>query len=319
MLSARLSLALDDGLIHGPVQVIGAAGDIEVADLPAPVSFVSTTQPDHDRLVRRGLDVSVAPRDGMATQIVVLPRERARARDRIARAAAMGGRVIVDGQKTDGIDSMLKACRALGEVDAVISKAHGKIFAISDGDFSDWKAEPARTADGYWTAPGSFSADGIDPGSEALAEATGPLKGTVVDLGAGWGYLARRALESRDIAALHLVEADLATLDCARRNVDDARAAFHWADATAFTPPEPAAHVVCNPPFHKGRAGAPDLGRAFIANAARILAPRGTLWMVANRHLPYEAALNDLFGEIAELPGTNAYKLYRAARPRRAR
>jgi len=40
--------------------------------------------------------------------------------------------------------------------------------------------------------------------------------------------------------------------------------------------------------------------------------------MVANRHLPYEAALKDAFGTgrlIGELEG---YKLYEAAKPRKA-
>ncbi|WOI56418.1 class I SAM-dependent methyltransferase [Palleronia sp. LCG004] len=319
MLSTRLRLALDEGMIDTPVQILGADGNVDISPLPGPVTLISTVQPDHDRLSRRGLDVATDLRAGMATTIVSLPRERALARDRIARAAATGGRIIVDGQKTDGIDAMLKACRAVGTVGPVISKAHGKIFALEGGEFRDWLAEPARNDDGYWTAPSSFSADGIDPGSAALAGVIDSLAGAVVDLGAGWGYLAGHALRSDAITEIHLVEADLATLDCARRNVEDPRAVFHWADATAFTPPRSARHVICNPPFHKGRAGTPDLGRAFLANAARILEPRGTLWLVANRHLPYESTLNEHFAEVSELPGTNAFKLYRAARPRRAR
>ncbi|MBJ3761315.1 class I SAM-dependent methyltransferase [Maribius pontilimi] len=319
MLDARLPLALDAGLIDAPVAIVGAAVDTDLSALPERPDLVVTRQPDFDRFTERGFTCHTAITDAPATIIVRLPRERALARDRIARAMATGARVIVDGQKTDGIDSMLKACRARGEVGDVISKAHGKIFAMTGGDFSNWIADPARNADGYWTAPGSFSADAIDPGSAALSAALAPLEGTVADLGAGWGYLSHRALRSPAIEAIHLVEADLPSLDCARRNVDDPRAVFHWADATAWTPPEPIRHVITNPPFHKGRAGAPELGRAFIANAARILAPRGTLWMVANRHLPYEAALTELFAEVAELPGTTAFKLYRAARPRRKR
>ena len=50
--------------------------------------------------------------------------------------------------------------------------------------------------------------------------------------------------------------------------------------------------MIMNPPFHQGRAAEPDLGAAFIAAAARILKPHGRLMMVANRQLPYEAALD---------------------------
>jgi 16S rRNA (guanine1207-N2)-methyltransferase len=49
-----------------------------------------------------------------------------------------------------------------------------------------------------------------------------------------------------------------------------------------------------------------------------MLKPSGKFFMVANRHLPYEAALKDAFATgrmIGELEG---YKLYEAAKPRHA-
>ena len=72
-----------------------------------------------------------------------------------------------------------------------------------------------------------------------------------------------------------------------------------------------------NPPFHTGRAADPALGIAFIAAAARALTGSGQLWMVANRHLPYEAALRDRFKTVEELGGDAAFKLFHATRPKR--
>lgn len=321
MLSDRLPLACAEGLVAAPVLLIGAPWGTDLSPLGQPPTIVQRRQPDYDRLAAAGQSVMTeVPDEGQAaTAIVSLPRERALARDRIARATAAAPRVLVDGQKTDGIDSLLKECRKLCEVGAVISKAHGKIFAIEGGDFSSWRLAPSRIAEGFLTAPGTFSSNGVDPGSRLLGEALPPLKGHVVDLGAGWGYLSHRALASEAVTTIDLVEADLVALDCARANVDDPRARFHWADATAWRADPAADHVICNPPFHRGRKGDPDLGRAFIAAAAACLAPRGTFWMVANRHLPYEAALSERFAEIEELPGAPAFKLYRAARPRRTR
>jgi 16S rRNA (guanine1207-N2)-methyltransferase len=64
-----------------------------------------------------------------------------------------------------------------------------------------------------------------------------PLKGRVADLGAGWGYLSGEILaEQEGIAHLDLIEADHDMLEAARANVDDPRAAFHWADVTRFDP-----------------------------------------------------------------------------------
>lgn len=119
--------------------------------------------------------------------------------------------------------------------------------------------------------------------------------------------------------ALHLVEADRVALDCARENVSDARAEFHWADARGWTAPGPVDAVVMNPPFHIGRASDPELGRAFIRAAARMLSPRGQLYMVANRHLPYEGDLAAAYGEVREIGGDNRFKIVQAARPSRTR
>ncbi len=289
-----------------------------MSELPGPVAVYHESQPEHDRFARVAeMRDSI---EGPAGCVVVsLPRAREAGRDLVARAAELGVPILIDGQKTDGIDSMLKAVRARGQVGAVLSKAHGKLFMVEGGDFADWKAAPRENADGFLTPPGGFSADGLDAGSRLLIEALPPLSGHVADLGAGWGALSAAVLRSEAVTICDLVEADRPSLDCARVNVPDPRARFHWADATAWTLGGSVDHVVTNPPFHKGRAGDPGIGRAFLTTAARILAPRGTLWMVANRHLPYESHLETLFGEVAELPGSSAFKLFRTARPRRPR
>ena len=75
--------------------------------------------------------------------------------------------------------------------------------------------------------------------------------------------------------------------------------------------------VIMNPPFHQGRAAEPDLGVGFIAAAARILKPQGRLTLVANRQLPYEAALEAGFRRWATLGEAGGYKLLEAEAPRR--
>ncbi len=156
------------------------------------------------------------------------------------RASAAGAPVWLDGQKTDGIDSALKDVRARVEVSDVIAKAHGKIFRFavpSDGRFDDWAARPTAPAPGFAAMPGVFSSETVDKGSAALAAALpGDLHGVVADLGAGWGWLSAEILKRDGVRELHLIEADLTALDCARRNITDPRARFHWADATRFRP-----------------------------------------------------------------------------------
>jgi len=274
-------------------------------------------RPDHDSFAAQGVETSIAPEGDYAAAVVFVPRARDHARALIADAAARvaGGPLIVDGQKTDGIDGLLRELRRHGSVGGVTSRAHGKLIVLEGGDFAGWADPGPRDVEGFATRLGVFSADGPDRGSVLLAEALPALRGQVADLGAGWGYLSRAILESGDVAQLHLVEADAIALSCARENVTDPRAAFHWVDATTWRPDAPLDAVVTNPPFHNSRAADPGLGRAFLASAAACLKPQGVLWLVANRHLPYERALSALFRDTAEVAGDGAFKVLRAARP----
>ncbi|MFZ1726558.1 MAG: class I SAM-dependent methyltransferase, partial [Albidovulum sp.] len=236
-----------------------------------------------------------------------------------ARQVGAGGPVWVDGQKTDGIESMLKDVRSRVPVSAPLAKAHGKIFrfdAPGTAVFADWLAAETVAAPGFVTLPGVFSADKVDAGSALLASALpANLPGRGADLGAGWGWLSAQVLTQGKVAELHLIEADHAALACARRNVTDARAVFHWADAIAFKPAEKFDFIVTNPPFHNSRAADPGLGAAFIRAAGSLLKPSGVLLMVANRHLPYESVLAEVFRDVAELAKDAGFKVFRAARP----
>jgi 16S rRNA (guanine1207-N2)-methyltransferase len=308
-----------DLLVYSP-----HAGD-DLGVLPKDrVTVVEGFRPDHDAFAAAGFRVATTAQGQAAGALICLPRSRAEGRALVADACAHvvpGGPVIVDGQKTDGIDGMLRDIRGRVETSLPVAKAHGRVFAFpASGAFGDWAAVETVTEDGFVTLPGVFSADGPDPGSVLLAAALpAKLPGRVVDLGAGWGYLARAVLARDGVRQLDLVEGEAAALDCARRNVADPRARFHWADATRFQPEGPVDAVLCNPPFHLGRAADPGLGLAFIRAAAAMLQPAGTLWLVANRHLPYGPALAEGFREVEDLGGDRGFRVIRAARPVRAR
>lgn len=308
----------------GTVLLIGAGpGDLAPFD-PARTLVVQGFRPLHDAVAAQGFRVLAAPDTGSEGRadaaILFLPRARAEARAHIAAAAAalpVGGALWIDGQKTDGIDSVLREMRGLAEVDQVHSRAHGKIFRVTRpaGDWlpADWAGGRREIGGGFVTAPGVFSADGPDPASQALAAALPErLPTRIVELGAGWGWLAAHILTHKGVEQLHLVEADHIALDCARRNVTDPRAQFHWEDATTFRLPEPVNGVIMNPPFHETRAADPHLGARFIRAAAGLLTGAGRLWLVANRHLPYEAALAEHFAEVQEIGGDNRFKIITA-------
>lgn len=325
MRSARLSLALETGALdlpsEGRIAVYRPRIGDDLSDLPRErVTVLTGFKPDHDHFAAR---YSVTPEPPYAAGIVCLPRSREAARGLIAQAAAEvapGGWIAVDGQKTDGIDTALKDLRGRVELSESLSKAHGKLASFVAGpDLSDWTATPHQV-DGFQTLPGIFSADGPDRGSVLLAAALpAKLGGKVADLGAGWGFLAAEVLKRPGVKRLDLVEAEADALDCARVNVTDPRARFHWADATTWRPETLLDVVVMNPPFHTGREADPALGAAFIRAARRMLAPSGELWLVANRHLPYDAVLADCFLEVRDAAGDSAFRVIQAIKPRRAK
>ena len=186
--------------------------------------------------------------------------------------------------------------------------------------------DSVRPIDGgrFVSRPGVFAWDRIDVASQLLAEHLPPdLAGRAADLGAGFGYLSVELLQRCPrIAALDVYEAERRALDLARRNLAEleARAAIRycWRDVTAGLTDRYDA-IVCNPPFHThARADRPDIGRRFIAAAAQSLLPGGRLWLVANRHLPYEQALGAGFERVRIVTQQHGFKIVEALKAKRA-
>ena len=166
---------------------------------------------------------------------------------------------------------------------------------------------------GLWSQPGVFSWDRPDPGSVRLLEALPALFGAGADLGCGIGLLARAVLTSPKVKALTCADIDGRAVACAEHNLDDPRVKVVWADLRR--PLEGVADldfVVMNPPFHDGGAEDRALGVSFIETAARMLGERGVCWLVANRHLPYEAALAKAFETVTVRGDGGGYKIFEA-------
>ena len=325
MLDSRLPLALNGGGLEWPAEgriaVFGPSVDLDLDGIPQDrAEVIHDFYPAYAAWQARDYTVAVTAEGRYSAAVVCLPRAKVEARAMIAMACALSdGIVVIDGQKTDGVEGILKAMRGRVTVNGPVTKAHGKLFWIAEpaaDQFADWATGPTLTEGGFWTAPGVFSADGVDLASVLLADALPAKMGKqVCDLGAGWGFLSAHVLTREGVEAVHLVEANYAALECARRNVTDPRAEFHWADATDWSPAHKVDTVVMNPPFHVGRAAEPQIGQAFVASAARLLTPQGHLWMVANRHLPYEAELKTHFIQVDEIGSDARFKLFHASRP----
>lgn len=319
----RLQTALEEGaftLPEGKITVFRPDAGYDLTGLDRDsIEIVQTFRPDADAFRAAGYTL-VDAAGPSAVALVVVPRAKALARAMVADACRVADFVIVDGLKTDGTDSLWRDLRAkIGDIPC-ITKSHGRLMWFKATDaFADWAMPaPEKGPHGFYTQAGVFSDGAVDAGSELLVASLPPkLPKRIADLGAGWGYLSQAILERTNVTELHLVEAEKLSLDCARLNVTDPRAQFHWADATTFKHDRPLDGIIMNPPFHVGRVADPGLGRRFIAAAKALLGRDGELWMVANRHLPYEAALRENFRVVQEIGGNGGFKVFYATKPLR--
>ncbi len=172
-----------------------------------------------------------------------------------------------------------------------------------------------RLLEGFgWTQPGLFSWDRLDAGTRLLIDSLPPLSGRGADLGCGAGLLGRTVLAHPTVEGLALVDVDRRAVEAARRNLNDPRARFHWADARSALGLSELDFVVTNPPFHDAGQEDRRLGQAFIAAAHAALRKDGVLWLVANCHLPYEAALRSLFPAVTLRTERYGYTVYEATK-----
>ena len=93
----------------------------------------------------------------------------------------------------------------------------------------------------------------------------------------------------------------------------DPRATFAWADVRQpGAVPTGLDFIVMNPPFHEDGAETKALGQDFIRAAHTALRRSGALWLVANRHLPYEAVLGSLFPTVEVRAEAQGFKVLEA-------
>jgi len=328
---SRLDLALKLGGLPvpatGAIAVLRANAATDYTPLGrAHLHLINSFRPEYDRLETAGYSVSDRLEDTVAACLVHLTRSKQETLGLIATAfqhTNPGGVIIVDGPRTDGIDSVLKNLRAHVPIDESLSKYHGRIFwmtrpATLPDVFKTWQSAliARKNADGFLTAPGMFSPDHADPGSELLASHFTPrLSGALADFGAGWGWLSAAALKTGAPDTIDLYEAEKTALDAARTTLGDAPGDHHWVDIETLNSPKRYDAIIMNPPFHQGRAASPALGLEFIKKAAQHLKPSGSLWMVANRQLPYEAGLEHYFNRWQLLEQTQYFKAFRADKP----
>jgi len=254
-----------------------------VKDLSSPMLI----QPCFDkarRLIEAGYKVAQEP-EGKFDTIWILPSkdmEETQYLLSLALRAAAQGAVVVAAAANDAGGKRLEALfEELGLAPHAESKNKGRVvFATVDGEYN---RDQAKT----W-----FSQGREQPilNSQALAR-------------------------SKNILRLTLIDVDSRAVDIAARNVQsqhpDLSVEAVWTDLThPHVKLGPFDTILLNPPFHAGTHADPAIGQSIIMTAAQSLKADGRLYLVANRHLPYEKTLTGLFKQIDVIADEGGFKAF---------
>jgi len=246
------------------------------------------------------------------------------------------GALLLCGANALGVRSAVKRlARELNqEPEVLVNRAHGRLVRFrrdrGDGPVAPATPQvelpPGLAGDAHdaplflGSAPGLFSADRLDRGTELLLEqlvAVEPGE-RLLDLGCGIGPLGLAMLRRWPGSRAVLADADARAVNCARANaahlgVAD-RCEVVWWDAGEPPPVTGCDRILLNPPFHRGKTVDLSLARALFATAAASLRGGGIALIVANRALPYETELQR-HGRIKQLALGHGFKILAMTKP----
>jgi 16S rRNA (guanine1207-N2)-methyltransferase len=288
------------------------------------ITAVQAFRPLYNALMKRGVEAQpFSEGEAYDMALILMNRHRGANENYLADALKRtrpGAYIVVAGAKEDGVQSLRKRVAALGLETEHLAKYHAQAFWFTrpenaDAAIAALTQPQAFVADRFVTAPGMFSHGEVDAGSAFLARYLPKgFKKLAADFGAGWGFLASELYSaSPEIEGIDLYEADHASLEAARRNLNASApklsARYFWHDLAREEVKNRYDLIVMNPPFHEGHAAEPQLGQAMIKTAATALKSGGELLLVANRGLPYEPVLKELFRISGEVARNARYKV----------
>ena len=223
----------------------------------------------------------------------------------------------IAGANDAGGKSVGKACQALASsTEKTDSARHCSLWQLtlnSSTGFNWLKQAASFPYDGqsYMTLPGVFSHGTLDQGTALLLEhVPAPAHGRLLDLGCGSGVIGL-SMKARE-PALDVTLADIdafairsSQLNSARLNLPaDILASDGLADISGSFD-----YIFSNPPFHLGKDTNYSFARNLFRQGRQHLTMGGQLWIVANRHLPYEEWAQEEFADVQILAQENGFKL----------
>lgn len=330
-----LPLVNGDIVAKSPVLFLYAGWDPAMANQDLNANFWHFWQPWRPAaltLETKHFEVSPSLPDGTYALILIdMPKQADEAKGILALAAqrlSPNGMLVACAQNDAGGTRLVKWMQSLGLSPRSFSKNKCRVVwadpsGLDAAKVDQWMqaAAPTRVEYGdgiqFLSVPGVFSWDHADEASRLLCDyLPDTVEGVAADFGCGIGYLSYRLLKKNiQISSLYCIDADRRAVECCEQNLGSfaIKREYLWHDLNANKPQlPPLDFIIMNPPFHTGKKTNPALGVQFIRTASACLKKEGRLLMVANAHLPYEAAIESNFASARIIAQTNGFKVIEA-------
>jgi len=279
-----------------------------------------------------GADISPDENRLYDVAIIQMPKGRMLARRWLFQAYQIlkdSGRLYISGPNKSGVQSFIK--------DALNIFSNGQILGYKKGNRvsqhikqpgnptpPDWLYAPG-IINGSWvefsvthldqiyqisSLPGIFSFDHLDAGTKMLVDSIKIEPGSkVLDVGCGYGLIGLYAA-THGAGWVDFIDSDLLAVASCKQTLSNNRIK----NATVFSGDllEPVlSHnydlILSNPPFHAGQAVNYQIAEAMIKQSYHALNPGGCLTIVANRFIPYDRIINEIFANVSCLAETGRY------------
>jgi 16S rRNA (guanine1207-N2)-methyltransferase len=236
-------------------------------------------------------------------------------------ALNLGGNLYISGSNKSGIQSCIKDAIDLFKNGRVLGYKKGNrithlVKQFEGSSLPGWAHIPG-IAPGTWvefsltisshcfqirSLPGVFSFDHLDAGTKMLLSVSNICPGSkVLDVGCGYGIVGLFAAV-QGAGWVDLVDNDLLAVASCRETL----AINRVSNTSVFTgdllnPVRSNKYdlILSNPPFHAGQAVDYQIAEAIIIQSYQALKPDGQITIVANKFIPYNHLIIEIFGNVS--------------------
>ena len=172
----------------------------------------------------------------------------------------------------------------------------------------------------YLTLPGVFSHGKLDVGTQVLLQhLPAPAHGKLLDLGCGSGIIGLSLKQQQPKLEVTLADVDAFALRSAQLNSMRLGAESHTQASDGLQNIDGRFdYIISNPPFHQGKDTDYQFAQQLFQQAGQHLVADGQLWLVANRHLPYEDWAQASFASVELLAQQQGFKILCLSQVRRS-